>query len=128
MSRPLPRAMKEDVSRFGRQRELVGAALDPQQLAVAVEADEELLLALAEPVVDAGDEDADHVGHHDGGHQVPMKVAESPPVAEAYISDMGRAPTPRPPAMMGAAMKRMPSMNPKPVSGGDAARPERTWR
>ena len=37
---------------------------------MAVEADEQLLLAFAQAVVDAGDEDADHVGHHDGGHQV----------------------------------------------------------
>ena len=46
----------------------------------------------------------------------PMKSAELPPVLAAYISDIGRAPTPRPPAMIGAAMNRMPSMKPKPVA------------
>ncbi len=45
-----------------------------------------------------------------------MKSAELPPVLAAYISDIGRAPTPRPPAMIGAAMNRMPSMKPKPVA------------
>ena len=46
----------------------------------------------------------------------PMNSAESLPVAAAYICDMGTAPRPSPPAMIGAATKRMPCTNPKPVA------------
>jgi hypothetical protein len=46
----------------------------------------------------------------------PMNWAGSPPVAPAYICDMGTAPSPRPPAMIGAAMNRIPSTKPNPTT------------
>ena len=49
-----------------------------------------------------------------------MNTEASVPVWAAYICDIGIAPTPRPPAMIGPATKRIPSTKPNPSAAAIA--------